>query len=108
MVFDMAKNNMVKLEDHIIQLPKYIQVPESSTAIHGISTVRMRREGVDIKPLLADFRRDLKQCHILIAHNLEFDRNMLQVEYYRHGFKSGIEDIRKIEFLYYAAWHKYV
>ena len=98
LVFDVGKNKLVKCEDHIVALPKGYVVPSGSTLIHGITTERMREEGVDIKPLLAQFRADLKQCHTLIAHNIEFDKNMIEVEFYRNGFKHGIANTRKIEF----------
>lgn len=98
LVFDVGINKLVKCEDHIIALPKGHKIPDKSTLIHGITTEKMRKEGKAIKPLLAQFRTDLKQCHTFIAHNLDFDKNVLEAEYYRNHFKQGISHIRKIEF----------
>jgi DNA polymerase III epsilon subunit-like protein len=98
LVYDMGTNKLLKYRDHIIALPQGYVVPAESARIHGITTEKMRAEGVPLKPLLTEFKKDMQDCHTLVAHNVEFDRNVLEAEYYRHHFTKTLQHIRKIEF----------
>lgn len=57
-------------------------IPEESTKIHGITHEKATREGEDMRPVLADFKKDLEESRWVIAHNLEFDRNVMINAYY--------------------------
>jgi DNA polymerase III epsilon subunit-like protein len=64
---------IVKSEYHIIR-PLW-QIPEDSTKIHGITQVKAESEGEPLQEVLQKF---LSEPHdILIAHNMEFDMNVL-------------------------------
>lgn len=85
MVYDVDTHTIRKVRDTLIQLPKGMLIPEESTRIHGITTEDMRAHGNLFPKILAEFVADYETCGYLVAHNLEFDRKMIQVECFRHN-----------------------
>jgi DNA polymerase-3 subunit epsilon len=69
--------------DNIISLGTHIPISAESTAIHGITSEISRTKGVAIAVALFDFKFAANRCGKIVAHNLEFDKNMIQVEFYR-------------------------
>lgn len=69
--------------NNIISLGTHIPISAESTAIHGITSELSRARGIPIEVALFDFKRAANRCGKLVAHNLEFDKNMLSVEFYR-------------------------
>jgi DNA polymerase-3 subunit alpha len=80
-VFDI-EGTIVKKADYIIK-PAFFIIPEESTAIHGISQEIALEQGVDIKDVLKEFIKDLSPCDTLIAHNIDFDYNVVLSELFR-------------------------
>jgi len=70
-------------KDNIISLGTHIPISAESTAIHGITSEISRAKGVPIDVALFDFKLAVNRCGKIVAHNLEFDKNMIQVEFYR-------------------------
>jgi DNA polymerase-3 subunit epsilon len=54
-----------------------------SAAIHGISQDRVQSEGVSPIQALAQFKTLIQHSHVLIAHNMAFDKPILRAEYFR-------------------------
>lgn len=84
-VYDLSKNKVEKVVDNIIKLPPGLGICKESTTIHGISTKKMLSEGMDIVPILDDFIKDVRRCDIIVAHNIEFDKNVITVEQIRNS-----------------------
>jgi|MDTF01.1.fsa_nt_gb DNA polymerase III epsilon subunit-like protein len=97
MIYD-SSNNKIIVEDHLAKLPKGYGIAPESTKIHGITTKRMLKEGKNIKMLLKKFMNDAKKCKILVAHNIQFDRNVIMVEQIRNGCEIKLGDLRKEEY----------
>jgi len=97
MVFDTGENKIIGLYDYIIQLPLSIEIPYEASNIHGINTELMRKKGKDMLPILKKFRSDILTSHIVVAHNIAFDKKIIEVEFYRHGLGSWAS-LRKREF----------
>ena len=70
-------------KDFIISLGTHIPISPESTAIHGITSEISRTRGVSIDVALFDFKMAANRCGRMVAHNIEFDKNMLIVEFYR-------------------------
>ena len=70
-------------KDFIISLGTHIPISAESTAIHGLMSELSRARGVPIEVALFDFKHAANRCGKIVAHNLEFDKNMLLVEFYR-------------------------
>lgn len=83
MVYDIQEMRIVSLSDYIIRL-NGVWIPKESTKIHGITNTMMRKQGRYFPQVLTEFIADYETCDYLVAHNLEFDRKMIQVECFRH------------------------
>ena len=70
--------------DNIISLGTHIPISPESTAIHRITSEISRARGVPIEVALFDFKHAANRCGKMVAHNLEFDKNMLVVELHRN------------------------
>lgn len=63
------KYALIKPEDWII--------PADSTKIHGITMDYAMENGQSLRDTLEELREDLSTCDAVVAHNLEFDKNVL-------------------------------
>ena len=70
--------------DYIVKLPDNVKIPQESINIHGITNEIMLENGKDIKKILRDFTNSIYRSDVLIAHNLNFDKNVIQAEYIRN------------------------
>ena len=77
--------------------PEDFTIPFNSEQIHGISTERALREGVDLKEVLVIFRNDIDRAHFLVGHNVSFDERVMGAEYLRNKIPSAIMDRAKID-----------
>jgi DNA polymerase III epsilon subunit-like protein len=78
---------VLKKESHIIR-PKYFEIPEESTKIHGIDQITAKTTGKKIEFVLHEFLKDIDRCDRVIAHNINFDYHVLLAELYRVGMVS--------------------
>ena len=80
---------------HIIK-PEGFVIPESATAIHGISTEKALKEGRPAAEVLKEFSMAVRGATRLVAHNLDFDEKMVRVELLRQGMPEELGTIPKI------------
>lgn len=71
-------------KDNLISIGTHIPISPEATAIHGITSELSRAKGVPIEVALFDFKHAANRCGKIVAHNLEFDKNMLLVELHRN------------------------
>ena len=84
-----AKGKLLSIQNFIIK-PDGFDIPFKAEQIHGISTARATREGVEIDKVLTAFQKDLQKAKQLVGHNIEFDINIIGAELIR---KSNSPDI---------------
>lgn len=78
-----------KKSSHIVR-PDGWTIPQESTNVHGISHAYALAHGSDLQGVLSLFRRDLTTCRRLVAHNMNFDSNVLRNAFYwRLGVDPG-------------------
>lgn len=98
-IYDIDTNKLEKVEDFIIKLAAEIEIPEESSNIHHITKEISDENGESIKKVITQFANDIAKCDMLIAHNLEFDLNMLIVELIRMNRAAELlEDESAIDF----------
>jgi DNA polymerase-3 subunit alpha len=74
---------IVSLNSKILRAKSYIvkpagwQIPGESVQIHGISQEMAQAYGFELNHILGEFIRDLRTVDVVIAHNLEFDKNVI-------------------------------
>jgi DNA polymerase III epsilon subunit-like protein len=93
-VFDDAGTQLA-FHDFLIK-PEGFTIPESATAIHGISTERALQDGRPAAEVLKEFSLAVGGAARLVAHNLDFDEKMVRVEFLRRGMPDGLQAIPKI------------
>ncbi len=93
-LFDHA-GEKVGFHDHLIK-PEGFTIPESATAIHGISTERALKEGLPMAEVLREFSSAVGSAARLVAHNFDFDEKMVRVELLRQGMPEIFGKIPKI------------
>tara|TARA_B100000963_G_scaffold202727_1_gene176527 strand:+ start:27684 stop:28328 length:645 start_codon:yes stop_codon:yes gene_type:complete len=83
-VYDVADSSIVSINDYVIRLPNNITIPEDSINIHGITNEMMLEKGENIKKILRMFLMDCANCNLIVAHNIQFDENIIAVETIRN------------------------
>lgn len=89
------EGTIIKKADYVIK-PTFFIIPDESTAIHGISQEYANTHGVEIKKVLPEFIEDLDMCDTLIAHNIDFDYNVILAELFRYNIdRSTMKTINR-------------
>lgn len=68
--------NLVKKANYLIR-PSGWTIPEDSIKIHGITQARAVAEGSDLLEVLSELKADIQGVKYLVAHNMEFDKNVV-------------------------------
>tara|TARA_X000001036_G_C20690252_1_gene809141 strand:+ start:1386 stop:2036 length:651 start_codon:yes stop_codon:yes gene_type:complete len=82
-----SKDGTSLLEKCYIIKPEGFLVSKEAAKINGITTERAETEGHPFDIILTEFINDIKQAKVrhLVAHNLEFDRNVIISEFMRRA-----------------------
>ncbi len=72
--------------------PDGFLIPHEATALHGITTARARREGIALDVALRQLTLDVETHRParVVAHNLDFDRTVVDAEYELLGMPSAL------------------
>jgi DNA polymerase-3 subunit epsilon len=74
--------NQIKRENHLI-CPNNFKISDESYQIHGISNDVATKVGLDLRKVLELFSRDIENVKYIVAHNFEFDFNVVASEMMR-------------------------
>lgn len=66
----------IKHVEYIVK-PTMWMIPAESAAIHGISHETALIKGIPLVDVLMEFKQDIADANHIIAHNLEFDKNVV-------------------------------
>jgi len=96
-----------KIVNEIIRLPEEVVISKESEAVHHISAEFTRRkttEGIhfhkEIEDVLREFIIDFRKADIVVAHNIQFDRNILLTELDRLRQKGKEEFVEFLDDFY--------
>jgi DNA polymerase III epsilon subunit-like protein len=84
-IFDTETNVILKSYDAIVKVKPYNVISQDSIKFHGITQEISELKGINLDKILDEFMRDLENADMIVAHNVEFDLNMLRVEMLRLG-----------------------
>ncbi len=70
--------------------PVGFSIPNEAAQIHGITTEIARAEGIPITRALTEFGEAVLIAETIIAHNVEYDRPVLEAEHIRHNLQCEI------------------
>ena len=88
-IFDTETNVILKSYDAIVKVKPYNVISQDSIKFHGITQEISELKGINLDKILDEFMRDLENADMIVAHNVEFDLNMLRVEMLRLGGDIG-------------------
>ena len=99
-VYDTTKHNLKECVDEIIYVPKDINISEESISLHGINHDISKMKGINIKQAINGFNKHLKECDLVIGHNISFDKRMVMVESIRKKMSQffTVDSVRKPEY----------
>lgn len=83
--------NRLSMHDALINSRGAFKISNSS--IHGITDARSRAEGEDFDAVIQRFRIALRDATTLVAHNAQFDVNVLKAELFRRGHMDVLEEM---------------
>jgi len=66
--------------NNLIVRPDGYDIPYNAAKIHGITTERALKDGVDLSEVLKIFYEDLSRTGYTVGHNVEFDLNVVGAE----------------------------
>jgi DNA polymerase-3 subunit epsilon len=89
-VFDTLKKEILDYTDHIIKLDPDVLITPESVAIHQITMERSQMSGIPIKQALREFNAVMQDVDLVVGHNIQFDKNLLTVEFKRNKIKNSL------------------
>ena len=104
-IYNNETNTLLKTVDHIVKVPDSIVISEENSNIHGITDTISKTSGKNIESVLSEFMEDYNNADIVVAHNMEFDFNIIKVEFMRQIYndKTSISEkeelTQKLNFL---------
>ena len=85
----------IKQATYIIK-PNGFNIPIHVAQIHGINNAKAMTEGVNYFDVLRELDNVLIGVNTIVSHNLNFDYNVLQAEYYRYEVPSSLQYKKQI------------
>ncbi|MCB8998567.1 MAG: DNA polymerase III subunit alpha [Bacteroidales bacterium] len=85
----------IEAKDYIIK-PEGFTIPYAAEKVHGISTEKALKDGHDLKTVLKEFAADISASRLLIAHNIEFDINIVASEFLRNSIENDFLEKKKL------------
>ena len=86
-VYDLSQRKVILEYDSYVRLEEDVVLPEKVVEITKITKAKCRDEGRDICVVLEKFYEAYMFCEGLVAHNIDFDEKMIQVELERNREK---------------------
>ena len=92
--YDIAEEQ-ISAKEYIIK-PKGFTIPDSAVNVHGITTERATKEGVDLRTVLNEFSEVIDKSEVLVAHNMSFDKNVIGAEFIRENIQNKLFETKSI------------
>ncbi|MBT3418130.1 MAG: DNA polymerase III subunit alpha [Flavobacteriales bacterium] len=86
-----SQGKLIDVKNFIIK-PEGYDIPYNAEKIHGISTDRANKQGVDLKFVLHEFIKDVESSKFVVGHNVEFDNSIVGCELLRKNLVNLLAD----------------
>lgn len=83
--YDTETNTIINTINEIIKISESVTIPEEITKINSIDHTVCQNRGVDISEVLNSFNKQIENSDLLVAHNTEFDINIINHECIRNN-----------------------
>jgi len=85
-LYDNETNRVFKSND-IIKIDDTVEISQESINVHGITRKKSIEEGISIKSAISKFQKAMSDAHVIIAHNIEFDKKLMMAECARNKMR---------------------
>tara|TARA_B110000305_G_C19412936_1_gene626450 strand:+ start:1092 stop:1739 length:648 start_codon:yes stop_codon:yes gene_type:complete len=89
-IYDDINNKLLTTYDSIVKTPDGVDIPEESSKIHGITNNISKKRGSYIKDVLKVLKSAIENVNCIVAHNFEFDINMISIECMRNDMEIDL------------------
>ena len=86
-VYDMSKQEIIRTFNSYVDVDDSIEISPKITEITGIVRETCKTQGIPIQDVLTEFYRAYQSCDVIIAHNIDFDKEMIMIEVMRNYYK---------------------
>ncbi|MAM29443.1 MAG: hypothetical protein CMC13_10525 [Flavobacteriaceae bacterium] len=90
-----SSGKIIEKNDYIVK-PEGFQIPISSTAIHRISAKNALNNGNELHFVLNQFNECVKKADFIVAHNVNFDLNIVASEFFQSSIDTEIYEKSQI------------
>ena len=94
-VFETNGWKVSKVGNYYVNVPHDVEISSKITELTGI-TRKMCDQGKSILHVLNEFCDEYMQCDLIVAHNIYFDRNMIQLEISRNKEKLSSHYVENV------------
>ena len=94
-IFETSNWRVSKEFNHYINIPQHVEISSEITEITGINR-DMCNKGITMDKALEEFCEDYMICDMIVAHNIYFDRRMIQLEISRHSESLNPFHVEKV------------
>jgi DNA polymerase III epsilon subunit-like protein len=82
--------------NHLI-VPVGFEIPEEVSKIHGVTTDMAIKDGTALLRVLHEFRVAVQMSHLIVGHNVNFDRKIIGAEYIRFDMEETYEHMKDMD-----------
>ncbi|KAB1065249.1 DNA polymerase III subunit alpha [Salibacter halophilus] len=87
---------LIEVKNYIIK-PDGFTIPYNSEKIHGISTERAMRQGVELEWVLKEFNEALEKADFVVGQNIGFDINVMGAEFHRIDVETPMMNMESLD-----------
>jgi len=87
-LYDTQSSKILDLMNDYIKIADNVEISEKSREIHEITREICQNYGVPIDDALNRFNAAMSEADLIVAHNLEFDKNLVLVESIRNNIEQ--------------------
>ncbi len=91
-----VRGKLIEVKNFIVK-PEDYEIPYAVVKVHGITTERAQKQGLELEYVLQEFNKALEQSIYIIGHNIEFDINVLGAEFVRKDIRTALHRRKTID-----------
>lgn len=93
LIYDTKNEKIESKHDYIISIPDNVIITKNAESIHNISKDICNSKGIDITEILPKIIDDMFYVDKIIAHNISFDKSLLEKTMERYSFINPFDSI---------------
>jgi DNA polymerase III epsilon subunit-like protein len=99
-LYDIRNNRIIKSYNAYVRPKINVLIPEKIVQLTGITNEMLDNDGEDIVDVLVELYEAYSECDAVIAHNLEFDSRMVNIETERNYTRLDYELAPYIQWMF--------